>query len=104
MKRALVVVLSAALFTTLFGGLATADSANTAQIEPDVVVASAGDDEVHQLWQRCRRLFGEDELSDTAKERCIKLWKRWCNAHPDFRRCPRPDPPPPCKVTDSVMR
>ena len=104
MKRALVVALSVALFTTILGGLASADPANTVQTQADVVVDQSGDDEVRSLFQRCRRLLGEDELSESAYEKCVELWKRWCKVHPRARKCPRPKPPPrPCKVVDRVI-
>ncbi|MDH3605746.1 MAG: hypothetical protein OER12_01980 [Acidimicrobiia bacterium] len=104
MKRALVVALSVAVLTTLFGGLASADPVTTVRPDTETVHDRSMDDAAQSLMQRCRRLLGEDELADISYERCVELWKRWCKAHPRTRRCPRPDPPPrPCKVTDRVI-
>lgn len=99
MKRVAVVALSVALFTTLIGGLASADSANRDHAQADVVVDTVTDHHVRSLLERCRRILGEDQLTDISYERCLELWKRWCNAHPRSHRCPQPKPPPhPCKV------
>ena len=103
MRRALVLAMSTALLLSLFGGVATADS-STARDTPDAdtVVRIADDVEANSIWERCRHLFGDEELTASAKERCRQLWKRWCNAHPDSRRCPRPDPPPPPPCFDRL--
>jgi len=106
MKRALTIAVAAALFATLFGSVALATGPN------DVVAASGtvaiGDDvqdvDVESILRRCRHLFGEDQLTDTTNERCLELWKRWCNAHPDARLCRRSDvPPPDCRIADRVL-
>ncbi|MDH3539098.1 MAG: hypothetical protein OEP52_03805 [Acidimicrobiia bacterium] len=106
MKRVIVFTVSLAVFTTLFAGLAAAKPASDSErAHADVVVQvdDGGQLDGISILKRCRRLFGEDGLTAGAKERCIRLWKRWCDAHPRARHCPRPDPPPPCRFTDRVV-
>lgn len=96
MRRAIVVAVSTALLMTLFGGVAAANSSIDGDAtEADSVVRIDDDVEASHIWKRCRHLFGDEDLTAVAKERCRQLWKRWCEAHPDSRRCHRPDPPPP---------
>lgn len=107
MKRALIVAVTAALFAGLLGGFASAQTttdATAADAAPAVRADDSGDADVRSMWKRCRDLFGDDDLTPAAKERCIELWKRWCNAHPDARRCHRPDVRPhDCHITDRVV-
>lgn len=105
MKRTIVLGVSIALFTTLFGGLAAADPAGDSSVRADVVtqVDDGAQPAGSSILKRCRRLFGEDELTATVKKKCVQIWKRWCKAHPRARHCPRPEPPPPCRITDQVV-
>ncbi|NNC91636.1 MAG: hypothetical protein HKN80_04005 [Acidimicrobiia bacterium] len=106
MRRVIVVAVSVALFTTLFASLAAAaPTSGSGSGHADAVSRVDDGDRVDgmSILKRCRRLLGEDELAVGAKEKCIQLWKRWCNAHPRARRCPRPKPPPPCRITDRVI-
>lgn len=105
MKRTLIVALTAALFTSLFGGLASAQTNTPETVQRGPVVTGTEDHpDIGSILRRCRKLFGEEELSASAKERCLKLWKRWCDAHPDARYCRRPDVRPhDCRITDRVV-
>ncbi len=101
MRRAIVIAVTAALFTSLFGGLAAAESPPGASHSSVAQVEDTRDADRAGIWKRCRRLLGDDELTDVAKERCIELWKRWCQAHPRARFCPKPvPPPPPCPAAE----
>ncbi|MBT8201715.1 MAG: PT domain-containing protein [Acidimicrobiia bacterium] len=106
MKRALIVALTVALFGTLFAGMAAAQSSVDLKPAQSDIRPDAGEDsaDIGHILRRCRHLFGEDELTDSLKERCLELWKRWCSAHPDARYCRRPDVRPhDCRVTDRVI-
>jgi hypothetical protein len=106
MKRALTIAVAAALFATLFSTVALAAGSSNA-LAASAATASVDDGsdiDVGQILRRCRLMFGEDQLTDMTKERCLELWKRWCNAHPDARVCRRFDvPPPKCRITDQVL-
>ena len=105
MRRALIIAVSAALLSTALAGVAFAQSAQT---EPPVRAELRNDggdapDTGHVL-RRCRHLLGEDQLTDRLEERCLELWRRWCNAHPDARYCRRPHPQPhDCRIADRVI-
>jgi hypothetical protein len=104
MKRAMTIAVAAALLATMFGSVAYAANDRAAVTDTVVRDVDAADVNVEQVLRRCRHLFGEDELTDMTKERCLELWKRWCNAHPDARLCRRIDTPPhDCRITDRVI-
>ena len=103
MKRTLIAAVTAALFATSLVGVAVAETTDAAPLHTEVRDTSDAPDIGHIL-RRCRRLFGENELSESLKKRCLELWKRWCNAHPDARYCRRPDVKPhDCRITDRVL-
>ena len=105
MKRALIFAVSAALLSTALAGVAFAQSADT-EVPVRTELRSDGGDapDIGHILRRCRHLLGEDQLTDRLKERCLELWKRWCEAHPDARYCRRPDPKPhDCRITDRVV-
>lgn len=107
MRRALVIAVSAALFATLFGSFAASAATNpgVAFHSTDAAVGAdqGGDVHVRSIWQRCRKLMGDDELGATAHEKCVQIFKRWCNAHPRARHCRPPVPPPRCRVIDRIV-
>lgn len=105
MKRALIVAVAIGLFGTLFAGMAVAQSSADVAPAPSHIRPDPGEDtpDIGHILRRCRHLFGEDELTDGLKERCLELWKRWCKAHPDARYC-RPDVRPhDCRITDRII-
>ncbi len=102
MKRALIAATAAALFATTLAGGAVAETNDAAPARVEVGDTSETPD-VRHILRRCLHLFGERELSESLKERCLELWKRWCQAHPDARYCRRPDVKPhDCRITDRV--
>ena len=106
MKRSLIVALAIGLFGTLFAGVAAAQSSVDVAPTQSDIRPDPGEDtpDIGHILRRCRHLFGEDELTDSLKERCLELWKRWCNAHPDARYCRRPDVRPhDCRITDRII-
>ena len=105
MKRALIIAVTAALFSTALAGMALGQSVDRQAPARAELQADGGDTpDIGHILRRCRHLFGEDQLTDRLKERCLELWKRWCNAHPDARYCHRPDPKPhDCRITDRVI-
>jgi hypothetical protein len=104
MKRAMTIAVAAALLATLFGSVAYAANDRAAVTDAVVRGEDAADINVGQVLRRCRYLFGEDELTDMTKERCLELWKRWCNAYPETRLCRRVNGlPHDCRLTDRVI-
>ena len=106
MKRALTIAVAAALFATLFSTVAlAAGSSSTLAASAATVSADDGSDiDVGPILRRCRLMFGEDQLTDMTKERCLELWKRWCNSHPHARVSRRFDVPPhEFRVTQRVL-
>jgi hypothetical protein len=103
MKRTLIAAVTAALFATTLAGVAVADTSDAAPARVEVR-GTADTPDIGQVIRRCRRLFGEHEVKEGLKERCLELWKRWCNAHPDARYCRRPDARRhDCLVADRVV-
>lgn len=101
MKRTLIAAVTAALFATTLAGVAVAETSDAAAARVELR-GTADTPDIGHVLRRCRRLFGEHELHESLKERCLELWKRWCNAHPDARYCRRPGPHD-CPVTDRVV-
>lgn len=105
MKRALAAALTAALFMTLFAGMASAGV--QVGVDPVSDRSAMESDQVHdfnirRLLHKCWRVLHSDGASDITKRRCERILKRWCHSHPDSRVCRRPPPPPDCRPVDRV--
>ncbi len=105
MKRTLAAALTAALFMTLFAGMASAGV--QVGVDPVSDRPATESDQVHdfnirRLLHKCWRVLHSDEASDITKRRCERILKRWCHSHPDSRVCYRPPPPPDCRPVDRV--